>query len=316
MLPKQVAAALLLAFAAFPSTAPAQTPTFVMQWGTQGHGPGQFEYPYGAAVSPNGDIYVTDQYNYRIQEFTPTGQFVRAWGGQGTAPGLFGLTIGITTDALGDVYVTDPNNQRIQVFTGDGSFIRMWTIGPGIYRGAGPRAVAVDALGNVYVGDDQDAAVLKYDNTGQYRGSFSASSLDPLDVAVDPSGEIFVANGDRKDILAFAPNGNVFAWGTEGLGDSQFQNATGLALDDRDNVFTVDCLSNHIQEFTGTGAFIARWNGPPSAPGQDQELVDVAVGPSGDIYVVDLLGNRIEKFSYLATPVLRRTWGSLKTAFR
>src|SRR5262245_57158981 len=91
---------LFVALMVAPQPVLAQAPTFIMQWGTAGSAPGQFLYPTGAAVGLNGDVYISDQYNYRVQQFTSSGQFVRAWGAQGTASGRFGLLSGVGTDQL------------------------------------------------------------------------------------------------------------------------------------------------------------------------------------------------------------------------
>src|SRR2546425_6897296 len=57
---------------------------FVTAWGTYGTGVGQFNYPFGVAVDLNGNVFVTDALNHRIQKFTNDGTFVRAWGGMGS----------------------------------------------------------------------------------------------------------------------------------------------------------------------------------------------------------------------------------------
>jgi DNA-binding beta-propeller fold protein YncE len=65
-------------------------------------------------------VYVADQQNHRVQQFTPTGQFVATWGSQGSDPGQFDALQGVCCDATtGAIYVADTYNCRIQKFSGD-----------------------------------------------------------------------------------------------------------------------------------------------------------------------------------------------------
>jgi len=64
-------------------------PTYVAQWGLPGTGNGQFKWPCGIAIDTNGNVYVADTNNNRIQEFTSTGTYVTQWGNGGTGNGQF-----------------------------------------------------------------------------------------------------------------------------------------------------------------------------------------------------------------------------------
>jgi hypothetical protein len=60
-----------------PQAGQAETPPcYLMQWGTQGAGAGEFESPQGMAIDGNGFVYVVDTGNHRIQKFTTSGAFV------------------------------------------------------------------------------------------------------------------------------------------------------------------------------------------------------------------------------------------------
>ena len=74
------------------------------------------------ALSPKGDIYVSDGYgNARVHKFSPAGKLLTSWGESGTEPGQFNIAHNIATDADGWVYVADRENHRVQVFDGDGN---------------------------------------------------------------------------------------------------------------------------------------------------------------------------------------------------
>lgn len=87
------------------------------------------------ALSPAGDIYVSDGYgNARVHKYSPDGRRLRSWGEPGVAPGQFNLPHNIGCDADGWVYVADRENHRIQVFSGDGRFETEWR---GLHRPSG-----------------------------------------------------------------------------------------------------------------------------------------------------------------------------------
>ena len=87
------------------------------KWGSEGSGNGQFDNPGGIAVATNGNVYVADTNNYRIQYFTSTGSFLGKWGKNGTGNGEFQLTkdVAFTSDGA-RCYVTDGDNHRVQYF--------------------------------------------------------------------------------------------------------------------------------------------------------------------------------------------------------
>ncbi len=89
---------------------------FLGSWGKMGSGSGEFLYPNDIAVGPQGDIFVADYYNHRVQHFTAEGSFISAWGNDGRGPGEFHYPAGIAVAADGTVYVADTGNSRIQYF--------------------------------------------------------------------------------------------------------------------------------------------------------------------------------------------------------
>ncbi|MEX2617182.1 MAG: peptidyl-alpha-hydroxyglycine alpha-amidating lyase family protein [Alphaproteobacteria bacterium] len=79
------------------------------------------------ALSPDGDIYVSDGYgNPRVHKYSPDGRLLFSWGESGVEPGQFNLPHNICCDADGWVYVADRENHRIQVFDGNGKFETQW----------------------------------------------------------------------------------------------------------------------------------------------------------------------------------------------
>ena len=79
------------------------------------------------ALSPQGDIYVSDGYqNARVHKYAPDGKLLFSWGEPGTGPGQFNLVHNIACDDDGLVYVADRENHRVQVFDGNGKYETQW----------------------------------------------------------------------------------------------------------------------------------------------------------------------------------------------
>lgn len=79
------------------------------------------------ALSPEGDIYVSDGYsNARVHKFSPDGRLLLSWGEPGVGEGQFNLPHNIGCDVDGWVYVADRENHRVQVFDPDGRFETQW----------------------------------------------------------------------------------------------------------------------------------------------------------------------------------------------
>jgi DNA-binding beta-propeller fold protein YncE len=146
---------------------------------------GPFHFPTNVALSPQGEIYVSDGYgNACIHRFSSDGRLLGSWGQPGAGPGQFHVPHGIAVDRQGLVYVADRENSRLQRFTPDGQFIDQWT------DVARPCEVFIDRADRVFVAE-----------LGYYAGMF------PGNLAPSPT-----ATGGRMSI--FSPAGELLArWG-------------------------------------------------------------------------------------------------------
>ena len=88
--------------------------------GGHGHELGEFCCPGGLAVDRQGNLYVADTWNYRVQVLDPAGNFLRAFGAQGDRPGEFIRPKGIAVDSEGHVYVADAEFNNFQVLSPEG----------------------------------------------------------------------------------------------------------------------------------------------------------------------------------------------------
>jgi sugar lactone lactonase YvrE len=85
--------------------------------------PGEFAKPAGVAVDRDGNLFVSDTWNNRIEEFDADGKFIRTFGEAGDGPGYFARPKGISIDGDGHVWVADAMQNRVQVFTPEGQLL-------------------------------------------------------------------------------------------------------------------------------------------------------------------------------------------------
>jgi DNA-binding beta-propeller fold protein YncE len=149
--------------------------------GTPGSGPGEFFEPRGMSSDHDGNIYVAEMVNHRVQVLRNDGSFLRAWGKGGTGGydqvgsgyGEFRLPYQTAVDRQGRVWVTDTDNERVQVFTPEGGFVRAFgannadgTLGTGPGEFAKPYGAASDCAGNVYITEQENRRVQVFGERG------------------------------------------------------------------------------------------------------------------------------------------------------
>ena len=173
---------------------------------------GPFNLPTNVALSPGGEIFVTDGYgNARVHHFSSDGELVRSWGAPGAGPGQFHIPHGIRYCPDGLLYVSDRENRRVQCFTLTGEFVKEWS------DLARPCEVIVDAAGFFYVievgfqigsfpkhhpefADKSGGRLTVLDNAGslvaRFGGGSSPSSpgdfYGPHDIAIDSRGDLYI----------------------------------------------------------------------------------------------------------------------------
>jgi len=129
----------------------------------KGNAPGAFLFPTYLALDREGDLYVTDSLNCRVQEFDPNGKYVRSFGERGDAWGQFTRPKGVALDSFGNLYVADSGWSNVQIFNRNGQVLLFFG-GRGPIPGMlkNPTAVAIDAANHIYVGDFLNHRVEEY----------------------------------------------------------------------------------------------------------------------------------------------------------
>ena len=117
-------------------------------------GPGIFSLPEGVAVDSEGNVYVTDTFNDRIEIFDADGQFISTFGKNGDGPADFERPKGIAIDCDGHIWVVDATQNRVKVFDNQGRLL-VYFGGAGYYPGQfmGPWGIAVGPSNQVVVSE-------------------------------------------------------------------------------------------------------------------------------------------------------------------
>ena len=258
----------------------------------------RFNYPCGVAADGVGNVYVADTDNHTIRRITLAGVVITIAGsaGQsGSADGTNGAArfyapTGIAVDSAGNLYVADYGNSTIRKITPSGT---NWVV----------TTLAGTAL-----------------QTGSANGTGSAATFsDPFGVAVDGSGNVYVADTSNHTIRKITPGGVVttlagnvgVAGSANGIGtNATFNYPHGVGVDTVDNIYVADTGNGAIRkitpggdvsifastysftEFNYLGAIItnccASYNNP----------YGVVIDTAGNLYVAETGGGRIIKNGY------------------
>jgi len=194
-----------------------------------------FKYPIGVAVDALGNVYVADDYNYKIRKITSAGvvSTLAGTGQMGSANGAgnvatFSAPKGVAVDANFNVYVADYGNHKIRKITPEGIVSTFAGSGgqnsfDGTSTNAGfkwPTDVATDAYGNVFVTDNYNHKIRKItpegevstisgtNTSGSADGNLSTASFnEPLNIDVDQSGFLYVTDYINHKIRKIIPTG-------------------------------------------------------------------------------------------------------------
>ena len=227
--------------------------------------PGTFYEPWGLAVDGDGNVYVADTWNHRVQKFTAAGEFITQWGrfGQAETGDAFWGPRDIALDSEGRVFITDTGNKRIVVFDAEGTFLTEFGEA-GLLEGQldEPVGLAIDAEDRVYVADTWNQRVqvfapvegeLEYTavNEWQIVGWYGQSLDNKPYLAVDAAGHVYVSDPEGYRILMFTGEGEFLRyWGDYGSGPDGFDLPTGLAATAPGDVWVADANNNRVMHFS------------------------------------------------------------------
>jgi DNA-binding beta-propeller fold protein YncE len=150
--------------------------TLLKAWGE-----GMFNFPHGATVDRDGNLWVTDARGangtgHQVFKFDPNGKVLMTLGKagiSGSGPDVFDQPTDVVVAPSGDIFVTDSHrngkNNRIVKFTKDGKFVKEWgKKGSGPGEISEPHTIAMDSRGRLFVGDRENNRIQIFDQDGKY----------------------------------------------------------------------------------------------------------------------------------------------------
>jgi uncharacterized protein (TIGR03663 family) len=166
---------------------------------------GAFWGPREVAVDADGNIYVADTGNKRVQKFDATGGFMLAFGGNGSGSGQLAEPVGVAVGADGTVYVADTWNRRIQLFNSEGAPLEQ-LIPVEVWAGQGVLnkpylAVTEDS---VWATDPEGNHILQFGLTGEIQRVWGAGELNsPFGIAASDD-TLFVTDSGTGRVVGYS----------------------------------------------------------------------------------------------------------------
>jgi DNA-binding beta-propeller fold protein YncE len=280
-------------------------PSNVLQFGSKGTETenGKFKEPRGMALAKNGNLFVVDTGNNRVEEFTQAGKYETKFGSVGALSGQMKSPYALAVDPSGNVWVTDNVNNRLDEFTEKGVWVK--ALGFGVLNGesklqtcttsckvglAGsgpgqfkePRGIGIGG-GDVYVADGANNRVEKFTEAGAFVSAFG--------YGVNETGE-----ATKFEICTTKCKA-----GTAGSGPGQFKAARGLTVAPTGFVWVADSGNNRIQGYSGEGKYELEFGSLGTGPGQFKEPKGIGVTPGGTLLVGDGVNNRVQELTSSGT---------------
>lgn len=304
-------------------------------------------FPFSVAVDGAGNVFIADTYNHVVRKVNPAGiitTFAGSWYGYGGDGGpatsaRLANPVGLAVDGAGNLFIADLSNHRVRKV--DTAGIITTAAGTGLpgYSGdggpatsarmEGPWGVAVGDDENLFIADHDLHRVRKVDSAGiistvagngsyGYGGdggpAISASLRNPVDVAVDGAGNLFIADLRNQRIRKVDSAGIITtmagsgSYGHDGDGgpatSARLAFPSGVAVDGAGNVLIADRGNSYIRKvdtagiihsIAGNGFAHFFGEGIPAIRALFQYPTSIAADGAGNLFIADRENRRVRK---------------------
>ncbi|MDR3702790.1 MAG: hypothetical protein P4L56_24300 [Candidatus Sulfopaludibacter sp.] len=291
----------------------------------------QLAFPAGLALDRAGTLYIADSQNQRVRKVLPGGTIATALGGSASTTLL--SPIAVAVDSAGDLFVADAS-ATVRCFTSAGSWIDAAGVGSAGFGGDGapaaaatlsaPRDLAVDLFGNLYIADGvrirridvygiiQTVAGDGYLHAvGDGNSATAALLLRPSGVALDPAGNLYIADTGTQRVRSVAPSGAISTFAGTGIAGYGYDPVSATAAElnspmgvsagpagvlliaDTENHLVRRASGGTVSTFAGTGAAGAGAEGMLPQVTQLREPRAVCADTAGTVYIVDTSNHRV-----------------------
>ncbi len=290
----------------------------------------QLNGPQGLAVDSAGNLYIADTQNHRVRKVangiisTVAGTGTAGFAGDGGAAASAQLNapFGVAVDAAGNLYIAEFSNNRVRKVATKGDISTLAGNGVSGFSGDGsqagsaqlngPQGVAVDSAGNVYIADTANNRVRKVTPngvittvagtgaagvSGDNRLAVNAQVGNPVAVAVDSVGNVYIADGSARvrklflsGIITTIAGTGVRGYSGDGGGapNARLNGPSAVAVNAAGSVWVADTLNHAVRllQFTGGGTTVSAVTSGasnlsgPVAPGEVIVIWGSGLGPT------------------------------------
>ena len=209
--------------------------------------------------------------------------------------GIYGSAI---DPATGDIYLSVSRGggsyYYIQRYDSTGTYISKFSTS---YLPRGPHIISG---GYIYV--PEGSYINKYSLAGNYLGSAVSSLNAAVAVAIDGSGNFYVAEQNGHIVRKFNSSGTLLITlgSTAGSADGQFYYPRGVALDSDGNIYVADTNNSRIQKFNSSGEFVTKWTLQLDVNERGYPY-HIYIDGSNNIYVSNTSVGNVEKYDTSGT---------------